>query len=251
MTKAISKAISKQSKPTALSINGLYFSYPQGKEIFHNLSLQVASGERIGLIGPNGAGKTSLFLLICGLLHSEVGKMLLFGQPIAAGQFRPEIGFVFQNPDDQLFCPTVRDDVAFGPQNMGLSDQEVDRRVNSALETTGMIKLADRIPHQLSGGEKCMVAIAAVLAMQPQLILYDEPSANLDLQARRRLINFLKHSQSTFLLSSHDLELIVEVCDRVLLLNQGKIIADGHPVDIMGNEELMKLNSLEKPYSLK
>ena len=241
---------STQLNSRVLNINSLYFAYSSQREILSNLNLKIVPGERIGLIGPNGAGKTTLFLLICGLLSPTAGEILLFDQPVIPGEFRPEIGLVFQNPDDQLFSPTVEDDVAFGPENMGLSPEEVQQRVQAALSTTGIIKLAERVPHQLSGGEKCMVAIASVLAMHPELILYDEPSANLDLRSRRRLINFLQQSTQTILLSSHDLELILEVCDRVLLLNQGEIIADGNPQEVMGNRELMELNGLEKPYSL-
>lgn len=233
-----------------LTIDSLYFAYSQQREILSNVNLKIKSGEKIGLIGPNGAGKTTLFLLICGLLAPTTGEITLFDQPVVPGAFRPEIGLVFQNPDDQLFSPTVRDDIAFGPENMGLSPEEVQQRVQEALSTTGILKLAKRVPHQLSGGEKCMVAIASVLAMHPKLILYDEPSANLDLRSRRRLINFLRQSTETILLSSHDLESILEVCDRVLLLNQGKIVADGHPKEVMGNQELMEFNGLEKPYSL-
>jgi len=234
----------------AIAINNLCYSYPHQKQILDNLNLKIFPGERVGLIGPNGAGKTTLFLTICGILTPSRGEIILFDKPVIKGDFRPEIGFVFQNPDDQLFCPTVRDDIAFGPENMGLQPAEVDRLVEEALTVTGVTQLADRVPHQLSGGEKCMVAIASVLAMHPQLILYDEPSANLDLRARRRLINFLQSSKETIVLSSHDLELILEVCDRVILLNQGKILADGIPSEIMSNKNLMEVNGLEVPPSL-
>jgi cobalt/nickel transport system ATP-binding protein len=241
--------LKKLEELMAIRINNLSFSYPQNSLILDNLNLKVLTGEKIGIIGPNGAGKTTLFLSICGVL-SPIGDIFVFEQPIIPGQFRPEIGFVFQNPDDQLFSPTVWDDVAFGPENMGLSPEEITQRVEEALSLTGVSRLKDRIPHQLSGGEKCMVAIASVLSMQPKLILYDEPSANLDLKARRRLINFLQFSQETILLSSHDLELVLEVCDRLILINQGNIIADGKPKEIMGNRELMEHNNLEVPYSL-
>ncbi len=149
-----------------------------------------------------------------------------------------------------MFCPTVKDDIAFGPENMGLSPEEIAERVDTALSLTGVSHLKDRVPHHLSGGEKCMVAIASVLAMQPQIILYDEPSANLDLKARRRLIRFLKASPETIILSSHDLELVLEVCDRVILLNQGRVMADGIPQEIMSDRILMESNNLEVPHSL-
>lgn len=234
----------------AIAITNLCYSYPNQRQILANLNLSIFPGERVGLIGPNGAGKTTLFLSICGILSPSVGEIILFGKPVIPGEFRPEIGLVFQNPDDQLFCPTVRDDVAFGPENMGLTPAEVEGLVEEALIVTGATQLKERVPHQLSGGEKCMVAIASVLAMHPQLVLYDEPSANLDLRARRRLITFLQCSRETILLSSHDLELILEVCDRVLLLNQGNILAAGIPSEVMRNKELMEANGLEVPPSL-
>ncbi|MCC0177272.1 ABC transporter ATP-binding protein [Waterburya agarophytonicola K14] len=237
-------------KTKAISISNLCFSYGKERSILTDINLDISAGETVGLIGANGAGKTSLFLTICGILQSTYGEVRLFDRLIQAGQFNPEIGLVFQNPDDQLFCPTVRDDIAFGLENIELSPEEVETRINAALSLTGVTHLADRISHQLSGGEKCMVAIAAVLAMLPQVVLYDEPSANLDLRARRRLIKFLQASHETIIVSSHDLELIIEVCDRVVLLNQGRIIADGIPEEIMRNESLMEANGLEVPHSL-
>ncbi|WP_017307138.1 energy-coupling factor ABC transporter ATP-binding protein [Spirulina subsalsa] len=233
-----------------LEVVDLCFAYPQRPVTLAGVNLTIQGGERVGLVGPNGAGKTTLFLCICGVLGATSGEIQLFEKPIQRGEFRPEIGFVFQNPDDQLFCPSVWDDVAFGVENMGVRGEELGQRVTNALATTGVSHLADRVPHQLSGGEKCMVAIASILAMQPQLILYDEPSANLDLAARRRLIQFLQRSQETILLSSHDLELLLEVCDRVILLNQGQVLADGIPPVILGDRTLMSQNSLEVPASL-
>ena len=234
----------------AISLRNLSFSYGNERSILTDINLEITPGETVGLIGANGAGKTSLFLTICGILQATYGEIRLFDRPIQAGQFNPEIGLVFQNPEDQLFCPTVRDDIAFGLENINLSPEEVETRINAALSLTGVRHLADRISHQLSGGEKCMVAIAAVLAMLPQVVLYDEPSANLDLQARRRLIKFLQASHETIIVSSHDLELIIEVCDRVVLLDRGRIIADGTPTEIMSDSILMEGNGLEVPHSL-
>ncbi len=235
----------------AIAIENLSFSYFDSLPIIQNLDLEIFAGEKVGIIGPNGAGKTTLFLLICGILLPTNGIIKLFNKQVNIGQFNPEIGLIFQNPNDQLFSATVRDDVAFGPENMGLEKAEIDRRVKIALSSTGVSHLIDRIPHQLSGGEKCMVAIASVIAMQPKIILYDEPSANLDLQARRRLIEFLQSEKETILVSSHDLELILEVCDRVILLDRTTIIANGIPSQIMSNKKLMQDHSLEVPYSLK
>ena len=237
-------------KTKAISLRNLSFSYGTERAILTDINLGIATGETVGLIGANGAGKTSLFLTICGILQSTYGEVKLFDRKIQAGQFNPEIGLVFQNPDDQLFCPTVRDDVAFGLENINLSPEEIETRIHTALSLTGVTHLADRISHQLSGGEKCMVAIAAVLAMLPQIVLYDEPSANLDLRARRRLIKFLQSSHETIIVSAHDLELILEVCDRVVVLNQGRVVADGIPEDIMQNKSLMEANGLEVPHSL-
>jgi cobalt/nickel transport system ATP-binding protein len=240
----------KTSEENALAIHDLEFAYPQQPAVLDHLNFKIEPGERVGLIGPNGAGKTTLFLSICGILKPTAGEMFVFGEPVKAGTFNHNIGLVFQNPDDQLFCPTVWEDVAFGPENLQLSSSEVKQRVTEALTITGTYSLAQRVPHHLSGGQKCMVAIATVLSMHPQLILYDEPSANLDLSARRRLIEFLEISEQTIIISSHDLELILEVCDRVLLLNQGQIIADGDPQNVMGDQILMESHGLEKPHSL-
>lgn len=234
----------------AIAVKNLSFSYLDINPIIKDINLEIFAGEKVGLIGANGAGKTTLFLLICGILSPKNGTIELLKKKIEAGKFNPEIGLVFQNPNDQLFCPTVRDDVAFGPENMGLTTEEINKRVKIALTLTGVSHLIDRIPHQLSGGEKSMVAIASVIAMQPKIVLYDEPNANLDLRARRRLIDFLQSAKETILVSSHDLELILEVCDRVILLDRTKIIADGIPREIMSNKQLMEDRNLEVPYSL-
>lgn len=209
----------------ALSITNLRFSYPDNPEVLRGVQLEIMPGERVGLIGPNGAGKTTLFLSICGVLKPTAGEILLFGAPVQPGKFHPEVGLVFQYPDDQIFSPSVRDDIAFGLLNMGLPVDEVNQRVESTLARMNLKELADRPPHHLSGGQKRTVAIAGVQAMQPKLIIYDEPSANLDIRSRRRLINHLCSAEETSLVSSHDLELILEVCQRVFLLDEGHIIA--------------------------
>ena len=235
---------------SALLTSQLTFSYRDHPNVLQSIDLQIMPGQRVGLIGPNGAGKTTLFLLVCGVLKPEAGETLLFGEPVLPGDFHPEIGMVFQHPDDQLFCPSVWDDVAFGPQNLGLSKAEVASRVEMALSLTGTLELTSRPPHHLSGGEKRMVSIAGVLAMHPQLIIYDEPSANLDIRSRRRLISFLQASRETILIASHDLELVLEVCNRVVLLDEGHIVADGDPRETMGDVALMEAHGLERPHSL-
>ncbi len=235
---------------TALNITDLHFAYPEA-QVLRGISLNINVGERVGLIGPNGVGKTTLFHSVCGVLKPTSGTIDLFGTTVKAGQFHPDVGLVFQYPDDQLFSPSVRDDIAFGPLNMGLPPEEVKARVDHALALTGISEFADRAPHHLSGGQKRMVAIAGVQAMRPRLIIYDEPSANLDIRARRRLISFMTDSAETLLVSSHDLELVLEVCERVLLLDAGQIVADGEPIEIMGNDVLMEEHGLEVPHSLR
>lgn len=234
----------------ALVISGLGFSYPDKSAVLQDIRLEVRSRERVALIGPNGAGKTTLFLLVCGVLKPEAGEISLFSEPVVPGQFRPEVGMIFQNPDDQLFCPSVEDDVAFGPLNLGLSKEEVEARVRDALSITGVPDLAARPPHHLSGGEKRLVSIAGVLAMRPRLVIYDEPTANMDLRYRRRLIRFLQGSEETMLIASHDLEFILEVCNRVVLMDEGQVVANGKPPEVMGNVPLMEAHGLERPHSL-
>lgn len=234
----------------ALDITSVTFAYPDQPNTLNGITVSLAPQERVGLIGPNGAGKTTLFHSICGILKPSAGKIQLFGEDVVSGKFHPKVGLVFQYPDDQIFSPTVYDDVAFGPRNMGLNDAELTQRVQDAMSLTGITDLADRAPHHLSGGQKRMVAIAGVQAMRPELIIYDEPSANLDIRSRRRLINFIKQSSETVLLSSHDLEMVVEICDRVIVLDGGMIVADGATKSIMGDQALMEAHGLEKPHSL-
>jgi len=233
-----------------LTVSRLCFSYADKPDVLKSIDLEVTAGERVSLIGPNGAGKTTLFLLICGVLKPAVGEIWLLGKPVVSGKFNPEVALVFQNPDDQLFCPSVKDDVAFGPQNMGLSKEEVEARVAEALSTVGGSKLAERPAHHLSEGEKRIISIAGALAMRPKLIIYDEPSANLDIRSRRRLIRLLQSSPETTLIASHDLELVLEVCNRVVLMDEGTVIADGNPLEILGNDKLMEAHGQEKPHSL-
>lgn len=235
----------------AVEVNQLWTAYPGHPPVLQGLDLRVEVGQHLGVIGPNGAGKTTLFLTLCGLLPPCSGQVSLFGQPLRPGQFRPEVGLVFQDPNDQLFAPSVAEDVAFGLRNLARPEAEIAAAVREALHLTGTLHLADRPPHHLSGGEKRMVAIAGILAMKPQLVLYDEPTANLDLRARHRLIVFLQQAAHTFLLASHDLELILEVCDQVILLDQGRIWAQGSPAHLMGQADLMEAHGLEVPPSLR
>ncbi|MCU0524119.1 MAG: energy-coupling factor ABC transporter ATP-binding protein [Elainella sp. Prado103] len=247
---SVPSLIHSEPAEVVIAVNDLRFSYPDKSDVLKSIHLKIHKGDRLGIIGHNGCGKTTLFLLICGILTPIAGEIRLLDRLVHPGGFYPEIGLVCQHPDDQLFSASVWDDVAFAPQNMGLSSIEVQQRVTQALEITGMAALADRPPHHLSGGEKRMVAIAGVLAMHPQMMIYDEPTANLDLRARRRLIQFLRQSQETLVISSHDLEFILEVCDRVVLMDNGAIVADGAPRQLMGDLDLMEQYGLEVPYSL-
>ncbi|KJS22714.1 MAG: hypothetical protein VR72_04045 [Clostridiaceae bacterium BRH_c20a] len=234
-----------------LKITNLFYQYPCGRKVLEDLNETIFSEERIGIVGPNGAGKTTLFLTIAGIKKPISGEIILFNKPVKKGEFRPELGMVFQNQDDQLFCPSVYDDIAFGPQNMGLSDKEVGERVNKSLDILDIKSLENRPPHQLSGGEKRLVALAGVLAMEPKLVIYDEPTSNLDVRYRRKLINFLRATdQEAMLIASHDLEFILETCNRVIVLDNGTIIETGKPAEILSNKELMEKHGLEVPYSL-
>ena len=239
-----------EAAQSVLSVSQLSFSYPDRPGVLKSIDLELAAGERVGLIGPNGAGKTTLFLTVCGVLKPESGTVSLLGRPVTNGRFNPEAALVFQNPDDQLFCPSVRDDIAFGPRNMGLSDDEITARVKDALSVVNGEHLAERPVHHLSEGEKRIISIAGVLAMRPKLIMYDEPSASLDIRSRRRLIKLLQSFKETFLVASHDLELVLEVCERVVLIDGGAIVADGNPRDIMGDTALMEAHGQERPHSL-
>ncbi len=242
--------MARSKSSTALEVSGLSFSYPDRLPLIIEMNISVEVGERVGIIGPNGAGKTTLFMLICGVLKPASGSVHLFGTQVKPGKFYPEVGMVFQNPDDQLFCPSVKDDVAFAPQNLGLSKKEVEERVQRVFDITMIRELADIPPHHLSSGEKRMVSIAGIMAMCPELVIYDEPTSNLDIRYRRRLINFLLNARETMLIASHDLEFILEVCSRVILLDRGEVVADGDPKDVMSNVEVMEKHGLERPHSL-
>lgn len=233
-----------------LQLADLSFSYPDNHTVLRQINLTIKAGERVGLVGPNGAGKSTLFLLSTGILAPTAGQVMLLGKPVVKGSFNPQLGLVFQHTDDQLFCPSVFEDIAFGLRNMGLDEEQVVQRVDAALAGVGAQKLVQRQIHHLSGGEKRQVAIAGVLAMNPQMIIYDEPSVGLDMRNRRRLIPILQQSAPTILVASHDLEFLLEVCTRVVVLDEGAIVADGLPEEILGNEALMQAHGQEKPYSL-
>ncbi|MDY6970671.1 MAG: ABC transporter ATP-binding protein, partial [Spirochaetota bacterium] len=201
-------------KEKAIEIIDLSFSYSDKADVLKGLNITINEGESIGIIGPNGAGKTTFFHILCGLLKPAAGSVYIYGKESKLRKFNPNIGYVFQNPDDQLFNTTVYDDVAFGPMNLGLGALEVEKRVQDALGVTGCINFEKRPPHHLSGGEKRMAAIASVISMKPKIVIYDEPASNLDMRSRRKLIDFINSSEETKLIASHDLEFVLETCKR-------------------------------------
>jgi cobalt/nickel transport system ATP-binding protein len=235
----------------ALHIDGLTFSYSNGTPALANLSLTVRQGETVVFIGPNGAGKTTLFLYILGLLGRTPQEVSVFGQPLDTKQavegVRGRVGLVFQNPDDQLFCTTVFDDVAFGPINQGLEAAVVKERVTQALTAVGLPGFEHRVPHHLSGGEKRRVALATIYAMEPEIMLLDEPTSSLDPRGRQEVLHLLKAFGGTKLIATHDFELALEVADRVVLLANGVVLANGHPLEVLTDEALLQSGGLELP----
>ncbi len=234
----------------AIEVTDLSFNYPDKAGVLDHMSFTITRGQKCGIIGPNGAGKTTLFHLMCGLMEPTSGSIYIKDKPVVHNTFNPHIGYVFQNTNDMLFTATVYEDISFGPLNLGLSPEEVQDAVDRAMRITRTRHLRDRPPHHLSGGEKRMVAIASVIAMRPEIIIYDEPTSELDMRARRNLIKFIHNSEETLLVASHDLEFILETCHMVLLINNGTIIASGTAGEIMKDVDLMLENGLERPHSL-
>lgn len=230
-----------------LEILGLTYTYSDGTPALRGVDLVVQCGEKVGLVGQNGSGKSTLLMCVSGL-YSGKGVIRVEGAEQTGSRgcaIRGRVGLVFQSPDDQLFMPTLADDLAFGPVNLGLDAHEVGHRVEDAAGQMGLSNLLDRPPHHLSMGQKRNAAIAAVLAMKPSLLLMDEPSSNLDPRSRRRLIEVLKGLSATLLIASHDLALVGTVCSRVALIDEGRIVADGPTAEILGNGELMERHGLE------
>ena len=237
----------------AIEITRLTHRYPEGgAKALDEVSLQLLRGEGLGLVGPNGAGKTTLLAYAAGALISDDVK--IFGEPVtrrSAARARQRVGLVFQQPDDQLFLPTVADDVAFGPLNLGLEPDEVQRRVDEALEAVGLdASFRPRQPHRLSGGERRAAALATVLSMRPDVLALDEPTNDLDPRARRALIQVLQ-GFPTRLVASHDLELILELCERCVLLDSGRVICAGPTRQMLADPELMAAHGLEVPLSIR
>ena len=232
-----------------LVVKDLHFSYPDGHAALHGVSLNLCNGDKVALVGPNGAGKSTLMLHLNGILNGK-GEVEISGKRLTRDNLpaiRSLVGLVFQNPDDQLFSPTVFEDVAFGPLHMGLAEDEVRQRVDTALEAVRMSNYKDRLSHHLSVGEKKRIAIATVLSMNPSLLVLDEPSAGLDPRARRTLINLLRELPITMLVSTHDMALVKELFPRTIVMDEGKIVADGLTQDILADETLLTAHGLEKP----
>ncbi|HET8595050.1 MAG TPA: ABC transporter ATP-binding protein [Intrasporangium sp.] len=234
-----------------LDVRGLAYAYPDGHQALYGVNLHVHQGERVALLGPNGAGKTTLVLHLNGILTAGAGTVEVSGLPVSRDnlqEIRRRVGIVFQDPDDQLFMPTVHDDVAFGPANLGLRGAELESRVTRALEQVGMADYANRPPHHLSFGQRRRVAVATVLAMDPEVLVMDEPSSNLDPASRRELADIVKSLDVTVLMVTHDLPYALELCERSVILSDGVIAADGPTRDVLADEALMAANRLELPY---
>jgi cobalt/nickel transport system ATP-binding protein len=238
------------SVPT-LDVQGLAYAYPDGHQALFGVDLHVHPGERVALLGPNGAGKTTLVLHLNGILTAGAGSVSVSGLPVVKknlAEVRRRVGVVFQDPDDQLFLGTVRQDVAFGPANLGLRGAELDRRVTEALEKVGMAEFADRPPHHLSFGQRRRVAVATVLAMEPEILVLDEPSSNLDPASRRELADILRSLDVTVLMVTHDLPYALELCPRAVVLSDGAVVADGATRDVLTDQTLMAEHRLELPW---
>jgi len=232
-----------------IEVEHLSFTYPDGRQALRDVSVTIAPCEKVALVGPNGAGKSTLILHLNGILRGQ-GQVRVCGMELGdgnLGQVRAAVGLVFQDPDDQLFSPTVFEDVAFGPLYQGLSTTEVHHRVDEALAAVGMSAYRERVSHHLSVGEKKRIAIATVLSMQPEILVLDEPTAGLDPRARRSFINLLRDLPQTMLVSTHDMRLVDELFPRTVVMDGGRIVADGPTETILNDPKLLEAHGLEKP----
>jgi cobalt/nickel transport system ATP-binding protein len=233
-----------------IEMEHVHFRYPDGFEALRGVELRIGSGEKVALVGPNGAGKSTLMLQLNGTLRPEHGTVRVAGMGIdksTVRRVRAEVGLVFQDPDDQLFSPTVFDDVAFGPLHMGLPADEIHRRVERALASVGMAAFAHRVPHRMSLGQRKRVALATVLSMDPSILVFDEPSAGLDPRGRRELIALLRSLDQTMLISTHDMRLVAEIFPRTVVVDDGLIVADGPTDQILADAALLEAHGLEAP----
>jgi cobalt/nickel transport system ATP-binding protein len=229
-----------------IEIESLHFTYPDGTVALRGISLEILDGEKVALVGPNGAGKSTFLLHLNGIFRGD-GTVKIDGLPVEKSTLktiRQKVGMVFQNPDDQLFCPTVYEDVAFGPRNLGLAQDEVERRVRDSLAAVGMENAAKKSPFRLSFGEKKKVAIATVLALRPSVLVVDEPTANLDPRARKATIALLRDLHDTQIIATHDLPLVRDLCGRTVALDAGQIVADGPTTKLLHDERLLEAHGL-------
>ncbi len=236
-----------------IEINQLSIVYPDGKKALDDISLTIADGETVALVGANGAGKSSLLLSMVGVVSISAGRIAIDGLEInkkSVTDIRSKIGIVFQNPDDMLFMTRVYDDIAFGPRNYKVPEEEVQLRVEGVLAQLGIEHLKDRAPHKMSGGEKRSAAIACILSMNPSVILLDEPTSFLDPKARRTLMRALQSLNLTKIIATHDLDMALELCERAVILKNGKVFADGKASVLLQDEKLMTEAGLELPFCL-
>lgn len=241
--------IVKEVAPVVIEIDNLVYAYPDGQQALKGVSLIVRKGEKVAITGPNGAGKSTLFLHLNGILNGD-GMVRVMGVEVMDGHLgaiRAKVGLVFQDPDDQLFSPTVFEDVAFGPLHIGLPEAEVRRRVGWALAQVGMEGFENRLPHHLSLGERKRIAIATVLSMTPAILVLDEPTSGLDPRSRRSLIQLLREFPQTMLVASHDMRLVRDLCSRTVILDEGRIVADGPTDRLLADVELLERHGLERP----
>lgn len=241
--------MNKEMGPIVIEIDNLVYTYPDGQQALKGVNLRVWEGEKVAIIGPNGAGKTTLLLHLNGILNGD-GMVRVMGMEVRGrhlGAIRAKVGMVFQDPDDQLFSPTVFEDVAFGPLHSGLPEEEVRRRVRRALAQVGMEGFENRMPHHLSLGERKRIAIATVLSMDPAILVLDEPSSELDPRSRRSLIQLLERLPQTMLVASHDMRLVRDLCPRTVIMDEGRIVADGPTGRLLADAELLVRHGLEQP----
>ena len=237
----------------SLQIKELAFAYPDGNQALFGVNLSINKGERVALLGPNGAGKTTLVMHMNGIHPTMQGEVRIAGVVVDSKnketlkQIRAKVGIVFQDPDDQLFMPTVGEDIAFGPYNMGLRGEELNRVVDEALTQVGMLEFKDRPPHHLSFGQRRRVAVATVLAMKPEILVMDEPSSNLDPASRRELADIVRSLDVTIVMVTHDLPYALELCERSVVLSGGIIVADAPTRDVLSNAQLLASHRLELP----
>ena len=236
-----------------IDLDNVHYRYPDGTQALSGISFRIIHGESVGIVGANGAGKSTLLLQISGtLLPTEgsvrIGEIILSKKTVK--EIRKKIGFVFQDPDDQIFMPTVYEDVAFGPLHLGWTLENVERSAIKALKKVNCLALKDRPPHKLSMGQKRAVSIASVIAMDPDILVMDEPSSNLDPRSRRQLIQLLNTFDHSKIIASHDLDMVLELCERTIILGEGRVAADGRTRELFSDEKLLEENGLEKPLSL-